>query len=377
MDPCLPGVSIADARTIARVKLGVPSQYVNKMSVAQVCKAMHLSRKTNIMPPMEYRTYKGKTYLIDPKSPLSISDFVTFLQAKSVGEIAPVARKLKLVTEYVSKKELKTNIIKILQALKITEPIEIPRTMKLNKGVLVPTNGNLPSNALPANTSPNDVIPANANTSSNNANTSSNNSKNNANSNSKLNLNPTPSELLFKNNAPRNNRNGLNLSTNPNRGRLSESSGTNGGPPLRLGPSPSGGLLSEVSGTSTNTGPPLSLGRPSPSGGLLSEMSGTSTNSGPPLSLGRPSPSRVSEKYGSTNVNEPSLKLGARPSRGVLGTSSESNSNDNNSISNQLNSLQKTVGTNRNNHITDVVNDQVKNNSNISKTLSNLQKKIG
>ena len=70
MDPCVPGISLANARAHARIKLGVPSKYANKMSVAGICKAAKKCKNANIMPPMDYRQFKGKMYLIDPKSPL-------------------------------------------------------------------------------------------------------------------------------------------------------------------------------------------------------------------------------------------------------------------------------------------------------------------
>ena len=115
MDPCMPNTSLANARVIARVKLGVPVQYASRMSVNHVCKAINICKSTNIMPPMEYRTFKGKTYLIDPKSPISIKDFVMLLGNGSVDDIKKIAKELKLMTECISRKELKSNIIKILE----------------------------------------------------------------------------------------------------------------------------------------------------------------------------------------------------------------------------------------------------------------------
>ena len=354
MDPCLPGVSTADARTIARVKLGVPPQYASKMTAAQVCNAMHLGKKTNIMPPMEYRTYKGKTYLIDPKSPLTIGDFVTFLQAKSVGEIAPVANKLKLVTEYVSKSELKANIIKILQGLNIAEPIEIPHRMKLKIGSSLnstPINANLPANLPTANELPaNANTPANANRTNGNANRANGNanrtngtplnlnaSRNglklnqpNSLSSTQLNLNsPKPSELkLNASNAQSSAK--LNLGNNPNPSGVSLTGNTreNSGVSLQPNATPSNvKLLSDNLGGTE--GPPLNLSNPSPSGVSMNKY----TNASPPLNLSRVSPS-----------SKPSLS----------------------SV--------------RSNNIASVVNDTVgksSGNNNVSKALANLQKKLG
>jgi hypothetical protein len=75
---------------------------------------------------MEYRMFKDKVYLIDPMSPLSIKDFLALLKGGDLDEVVVVAKKLKLVTDSVSKKELTSNIIKILKSLGISEPIEMP-----------------------------------------------------------------------------------------------------------------------------------------------------------------------------------------------------------------------------------------------------------
>ena len=352
MDPCLPGVSIEDARTIARVKLGVPPQYANKMSVAQVCKAMNLSKKTNIMPPMEYRVYMGKTYLIDPKSPLSISDFVTFLKAKSVSDIAPVARKLKLVTEYVSKSELKTNIIKILQALKIAEPIEVPhKVMKLNKGT------NMNANRVNANMGNANRVNAN---------------KGNAN---RVNANANKGNANRVNaNANKGNANRVNA--NANKGSLEESRNE-----LNLGEGGSSSLnlsrthpskLSLTGDSSQNSGNRLELGEVRPSNVNLNM---NNENRGPPLRLGTPSPSNVKLSNVDEEEHTP-LRLGARSNLSLSGGSGNRDISGNRDVSGQLQSLQRAVSGNRNANITNVVNEEVGKNS-ISKTLANLAKKVG
>jgi hypothetical protein len=142
MDPCVPGISLANARAHARIKLGVPSKYANKMSVAGICKAAKQCKTTNIMPPMEYRQFKGKMYLIDPKSPLSIKDFVLLLGKGSTDDIKRISKSIGLVTNSVTKSELKSNIIKILQTLNISEPIEIPVKQVRNKVPLNNMSGN-------------------------------------------------------------------------------------------------------------------------------------------------------------------------------------------------------------------------------------------
>ena len=352
MDPCLPGVSIEDARTIARVKLGVPPQYANKMSVAQVCKAMNLSKKTNIMPPMEYRVYMGKTYLIDPKSPLSISDFVTFLKAKSVSDIAPVARKLKLVTEYVSKSELKTNIIKILQALKIAEPIEVPhKVMKLNKGT------NMNANRVNANTGNANRVNANM----------GNANRVNANAN-KGSLEESRNEL----NLGEGGSSSLNLSrAHPSKLSLTGNSSQNSGNRLELGEvHPS--KLSLTGNSSQNSGNRLELGEVRPS---YVNLNMNNENRGPPLRLGTPSPSNVKLSNVDEEEHTP-LRLGARSNLSLSGGSGNRDISGNRDVSGQLQSLQRAVSGNRNANITNVVNEEVGKNS-ISKTLANLAKKVG
>jgi hypothetical protein len=262
MDPCLPGVSIADARTIARVKLGVPPQYVNKMSVAQVCRAMKLSKTTSIVPPMEYKTYKGKTYLIDPKSPLKINEFIMFINAKTLQDVAKIAKILSLVTEYLSKKELKTNIIQVLNKLNIAEPIELPSTrirgLAVPNGVSVDPNGPMNSNIIPA-----------SNNRRNNA--SNNNRRNNASNNNK------------RNNAGNGNGNRRNNAGNGNRRNTGNGgNGGNGGrTPVEFGaPTPNGRI-----GTNGTGRTPVTFGAPTPNGRI-----GTNGTGRTPVEFGGPSP---------------------------------------------------------------------------------------
>jgi len=91
---------------------------------------------------MEYHAVNGKMYLLDPKSPISIKDFLSLLGNGSDDAIKKIARELELVTEYISKKELKSNIIEMLQSLKISEPIEIPSKRNIrNRGFVSSNNG--------------------------------------------------------------------------------------------------------------------------------------------------------------------------------------------------------------------------------------------
>ena len=372
MDPRLPNMSIANARTIARVKLGVPAQYAKKLSLSQIRNATTMSKKTNIMPPMEYREYKGKTYLIDPKSPLSIGDFITFLTAKSVGAIAPVARKLKLVTEYVGKNELKTNIIKILQALHISEPIEVPRTIKKGAMNAIPitNSGNMPSNFTNVN--------GNANRKNGNANRTGNGNANrtgngNANKNkNKLNLGGQGGGVALG--EEEGGTSGLNVGAKPSGVNMTGNLGRSGGG-LNLNAKPSNLSLTGNLGRNSST---LRLNAKPSNVGLLSESFGEGT--GPPLTLGTPSPSGVNLSNRAYSNKTSPLKLSAEPGLTLSGAKNNSRNNNsganNNAVSKQLESLQTAVNGNRSANITNVVNEEVGKN-NVSKTLANLAKKVG
>jgi len=153
MDPCLPGVSLSDARAFARLKLGVPPQYANKMAISQICQASNICHKTNILPPMEHRLFKSKMYLIDPKSPISIKDYILLLGNGNIQDIKKIAQSVKLVTEGVSKKELAAEIIKVLISLNISEPIEVPMKVgskfKNNPEGTIPEEFLTPPSSLP------------------------------------------------------------------------------------------------------------------------------------------------------------------------------------------------------------------------------------
>ena len=372
MDPRLPNMSIANARTIARVKLGVPAQYAKKLSLSQIRNATTMSKKTNIMPPMEYREYKGKTYLIDPKSPLSIGDFITFLTAKSVGAIAPVARKLKLVTEYVGKNELKTNIIKILQALHIAEPIEVPRTIK--KGAMnaipIPNSGNMPSNFTNANRTGNANSVGNGNANRKNGNV---NRTGNGNGNKKLNLGGQEGGGVALG-EEEGGTGSLNIGSKPSGVNMTGNLGRSGGG-LNLNAKPSELALTGNFGRNSST---LRLNAKPSNVGLLSESFGEGT--GTPLRLGTPSPSGVNLNNRAYSNKTSPLKLSAEPGLTLSGGKNKNRNNNsganNNAVSKQLESLQTAVNGNRSANITNVVNEEVGKN-NVSKTLANLAKKVG
>ena len=81
-------------------------------------------------------------YVIYHKSSISIKDFILLLGNRStIIDIQRIAKEFKLMTDSISKSELKSNIIKMLQALNISEPIEIP-VRQVNSVNRVSSNNN-------------------------------------------------------------------------------------------------------------------------------------------------------------------------------------------------------------------------------------------
>ena len=320
MDPCVPGMSIGDARTVARIKLGVPPQYTKNMSVQQICTAMSLVKKTNIMPPMEYRKYKNKTYLIDPKSPLHIGEFIAFLSSNNLSDVVPVAKKLKLVTEHLSVGELKKNIIKILQTLNITEPIEVPFKMKITESASLANAVNLGNASNMGNTG-------------NTRNTNTSNTRNTGNAEPLKLSEPQPSSIA-----------NVNIpSLNPVSGNL------------RIGAVPSGVSLSANTEQGVRN---LRLGSVEPSGVNLSANTEQRMGS---LRLGSAAPSEVNLSANNTEQGVGRLRLGsAAPSRVSL-------ANNNNNIrrlagnaATGMNSLLSQVGGSRQSNVESVVNQTIR-----------------
>ena len=324
MDPCVPGMSIGDARAVARIKLGVPPQYTKNMSVQQICTAMSLVKKTNIMPPMEYRKYKNKTYLIDPKSPLHIGEFIAFLSSNNLSDVVPVAKKLKLVTEHLSVGELKKNIIKILQTLNITEPIEVPFKMKITESASLANAVNLGNTGNTRNT---------RNT-RNTWNTNTSNTRNTGNAEPLKLSEPQPSSIA-----------NVNIpSLNPVSGNL------------RIGAVPSGVSLSANTEQGVRN---LRLGSVEPSGVNLSANTEQRMGS---LRLGSAAPSGVNLSANNTEQGVGRLRLGsAAPSRVSL-----TNNNNNNirrlagNAATGMNSLLSQVGGSRQSNVESVVNQTIR-----------------
>ena len=319
MDPCVPGMSIGDARTVARIKLGVPPQYTKNMSVQQICTAMSLVKKTNIMPPMEYRKYKNKTYLIDPKSPLHIGEFIAFLSSNNLSDVVPVAKKLKLVTEHLSVGELKKNIIKILQTLNITEPIEVPFKMKITESASLANAVNLGNASNMGNTG-------------NTRNTNTSNTRNTGNAEPLKLSEPQPSSIA-----------NVNIpSLNPVSGNL------------RIGAVPSGVSLSANTEQGVRN---LRLGSVEPSGVNLSANTEQRMGS---LRLGSAAPSEVNLSANNTEQGVGRLRLGsAAPSRVSLANNNNIRRLAGNAATG-MNSLLSQVGGSRQSNVESVVNQTIR-----------------
>jgi hypothetical protein len=297
---------------------------------------MSLVKKTNIMPPMEYRKYKNKTYLIDPKSPLHIGEFIAFLSSNNLSDVVPVAKKLKLVTEHLSVGELKKNIIKILQTLNITEPIEVPFKMKITESASLANAVNL----------------GNANTG--NANTGNANTRNAE----PLKLSePQPSSIANVNIPSLNPVSGnLRIGAVPSGVSLSGNTEQRNAGNLRLGGLPSGVNLS-ANTEQRNVGN-LRLGSVTPSGVNLSANTEERVGS---LRLGSAAPSGVNLSANNTEQGVGRLRLGsASPSRVSL-------VNNNNNIRRLagnaaagMNSLLRQVGGSRQSNVESVVNQTIR-----------------
>ena len=123
MDPCRVGANLANSRAMIRTNLGVPREYANKMSANGICTAFKNCQQTNILPPMDFRTKGTKSYLIDPKSPISLSDYLILF---GKGDLKRVAKKVGLVHLGLSRSVVKAGIIDMLKSLKICEPVELP-----------------------------------------------------------------------------------------------------------------------------------------------------------------------------------------------------------------------------------------------------------
>lgn len=123
MDPCRTGANLANSRAMIRSDLGVPRAYANKMSANSICSAFKNCKQTNILPPMDLHSVGNRTYLIDPRSPISVNDYIVLF---GKGDLKKVAKKVGLVHLGLSRNIIKAGIIDMLKSLRICEPIELP-----------------------------------------------------------------------------------------------------------------------------------------------------------------------------------------------------------------------------------------------------------
>jgi len=124
MDPCRVGTNLNNARAMIRTNLGVPREFANKMSANAICKAYKNCKHTTILPPMDFHMVNGQGYCIDPRSPLSVKDYLVLFGKE--GDLNRIAKKVGLVPIGLSRKILKASIIDMLKSLDISEPIELP-----------------------------------------------------------------------------------------------------------------------------------------------------------------------------------------------------------------------------------------------------------
>lgn len=145
MDPCRVGANLNNSRAMIRTNLGVPKEYANKMSANAICKAYKDCRNTTILPPMDFHMVDGRGYCIDPKSPLSVKDYIVLF---GEGDLTRIAKKVGLVPIGLSRRILKASIIDMLKSLGICEPIKLPfkGSPKTNNSFPTPvTNNGLPA----------------------------------------------------------------------------------------------------------------------------------------------------------------------------------------------------------------------------------------
>jgi hypothetical protein len=99
------------------------------MSAGNICTAFKNCQQTNILPPMDLRKKGDKSYMIDPRSPISLSDYLILF---GKGDLKRVAKKVGLIHVGLSRTVVKAGIIDMLKSLNICEPVELPtkRTLK-------------------------------------------------------------------------------------------------------------------------------------------------------------------------------------------------------------------------------------------------------
>ena len=137
IDACDPDTDLTTLRKLIKLNTGENIK-LTKDEICQVYK--NIQDEKLPLPPLILN--KGKTYMTDRKSPLSVGDFEKLFDSSTkLNEIKRIARKVKLDdVDKKTKADLITAIGKRLRHLKVAEPIRISRkrviTKKLNRNDL-------------------------------------------------------------------------------------------------------------------------------------------------------------------------------------------------------------------------------------------------
>ena len=137
IDACDPDADLTTLRKLIKLNTGENIK-LTKDEICQVYK--NIQDEKLPLPPLILN--KGKTYMTDRKSPLSVGDFEKLFDSSTkLNEIKRIARKVKLDdVDKKTKADLITAIGKRLRHLKVAEPIRISRkrviTKKLNRNDL-------------------------------------------------------------------------------------------------------------------------------------------------------------------------------------------------------------------------------------------------
>lgn len=101
---------------------------------------------------MDLHSVGNHTYLIDPRSPISVNDYIVLF---GKGDLKKVAKKVGLVHLGLSRNIIKAGIIDMLKSLHICEPIELPVKRTPKNSINSIGNMNMSTNQLPMNQIPN------------------------------------------------------------------------------------------------------------------------------------------------------------------------------------------------------------------------------
>jgi len=129
MDVCDPGQDMKNIRKLILVHAGKKI----RLSRDKVCDIFRSADEGKLpLPPL--RITKDKSYLVDPKSPLTQNDYEILFSSSSVhSEIRRVAKKVGLINVNKTKSELKSAIGRRLRDMKVREPVRLSGGMRIVK----------------------------------------------------------------------------------------------------------------------------------------------------------------------------------------------------------------------------------------------------